>query len=439
MCDSFVSIIPGRKGQSVIFGKNSSREPNEAQALEYYPSQSFSTKKKVHCTYISIPQVRETNAILISRPFWMWGAEMGTNEHGVVIGNQPVFTKMPYKHSGGLTGMDIVRLALERSDSAEHALEMMISLLADYSQGGSCGYQNKKLSSHSSFIIADVNEAWILETAGDVWAAVKVKDDYALSNALTIGSEYDQAHPDLIETAKLHKLLKPGKEFNFAESFSERFHTRLSASRSRRKMTNDMLLHLAESGDINTAFDILRSHGEDPYNPANHMTPNSICLHAGNSITRNANTTASMVAHLRSDQDNLFWATATAAPCISVYKPVWMEGDVLPDLGPTPNGQFNSKSYWWYHERMHRAVLQNYSMADSFFPERDKLQSSFVKVAYRMKSKERFKYTCDTFKESRELTKQWWGVLKDQSNRNSTSFLFRKYWSKQNQAADLII
>ncbi|MBT6611794.1 MAG: acyl-coenzyme A:6-aminopenicillanic acid acyl-transferase, partial [Deltaproteobacteria bacterium] len=157
MCDTFVALPSVTSDRSVIFGKNSDREPNEAQALEYYPSRRYSNRaqEKTACTYITVPQVKETNAVLLSRPFWMWGAEIGANEKGVVIGNEAVFTKMPYSNSGGLTGMDMIRLALERSATSQQALETIVQLLADHGQGGICGYQDKKLVYHNSFIIAD--------------------------------------------------------------------------------------------------------------------------------------------------------------------------------------------------------------------------------------------------------------------------------------------
>jgi dipeptidase len=36
MCDTFVALPAVTPDGSVIFGKNSDREPNEAQALEYH-------------------------------------------------------------------------------------------------------------------------------------------------------------------------------------------------------------------------------------------------------------------------------------------------------------------------------------------------------------------------------------------------------------------
>lgn len=208
MCDTFVALPSITAAGSVVFGKNSDREPNEAQALEYYPARCHTVPAKVQCTYLAVPQAKETYAILIGRPFWMWGAEMGANEKGVVIGNEAVWTRMPLTKTSGLTGMDLLRLALERSATATNALETLVDLLAEFGQGGICGYEDKRMAYHNSFLIADPREAWVLETAADLWAAVKIKDYYSISNGLSIGEAFDESHPRLIENAR-QKVLKP--------------------------------------------------------------------------------------------------------------------------------------------------------------------------------------------------------------------------------------
>eukprot|EP00957_Ditylum_brightwellii_P116940 8920561-Ditylum_brightwellii.AAC.1 len=65
---------------------------------------------------------------------------MGANEHGVVGGNEAVSTLLSSEldtdvAAGGLLGMDLLRLALERGHTAREAMEVCIDLLETYGQG----------------------------------------------------------------------------------------------------------------------------------------------------------------------------------------------------------------------------------------------------------------------------------------------------------------
>ncbi len=93
MCDTLVALSEHTADGSVIFGKSSDRDPNEAQALEHHAARDWPAGADLRCTHVSIAQARHTRGVLISRPHWIWGAEMGANEHGVVIGNEAVFTR----------------------------------------------------------------------------------------------------------------------------------------------------------------------------------------------------------------------------------------------------------------------------------------------------------------------------------------------------------
>lgn len=138
-------------------------------------------------TWIEIPQAQRTYATAISRSWWMWGAEMGANERGVVIGNEAVFTKESLKGDLGLLGMDMLRLALERSATRGEATELIVSLLEAYGQVGPCSHENPGFSYHNSFLIADPGGATVLETAGKHWAVEEVEGPaLSISNGLTL-------------------------------------------------------------------------------------------------------------------------------------------------------------------------------------------------------------------------------------------------------------
>ncbi len=434
MCDTFVALPSATSDGSVIFAKNSDREANEAQALEYRPPADYPQGATTQCTYISIPQTAHTHAILISRPFWMWGAEMGTNEHGVVIGNEAVFTKLKVQKRDVLTGMDLLRLALERANTATEAKDVIIGLLEKYGQGGVCGYRDKSFTYHNSFLIAGQDGAWVLETAGKFWVAKKVAAYYAISNGLTIEDDYDDIHPEAMDFAQKKGWAKKGK--GFASAFSDTVYTYFSAARARAKCSMDFLQ--LSNGKITPgkAMAHLRSHYREPYHPASHWLSNSVCAHAGNPLTRHAaQTTGSLIAHLRPDNP-VFWVTGTPAPCLSSFKPVWFDRNVLPDIG-SPGDTFDDTTFWWAFEKLHRTALLDYtSRAPIIKGEQGRLEAEFIQKVYEEKAYG-FTVTAEAFRKSHALNEKLYGKIKDIPISGRTGFFYRRYWNKLNRQAGI--
>ena len=219
MCDSFVALADITLNKAVIFGKNSDRPNGECQDVIAISSRDYPSETILQCTYLNIPQVKHTFAVILSKPSWMWGTEMGANEQGVVIGNEAVWTTQSYGDTG-LLGMDLVRLGLERGESAAMALNVIVELLGEYGQGGNCA-EHFDLNYHNSFLIADKNEAWVLETAGEYWVAERITSGTrSISNNLSIHGGGDMRHPDLDCSSTETVKAKNNPGFDFARYFS---------------------------------------------------------------------------------------------------------------------------------------------------------------------------------------------------------------------------
>jgi hypothetical protein len=286
MCDCLLALAPATQSGRALFAKNSDRPPGEAQAIEWLPPRR--DDGDVKATYIAVPaHRRETVGALVSRPTWMWGAEHGVNAAGVAIGNATIYTTLdPRTAAPALTGMDLVRLGLERATTAADAMHVIIDLLERHGQGGS-GYADADHPYWSSFLIADADDGWVLETSGRAWASEQVGRTRATSNRTTI-FEFDAAnrHPG----QPVDTLVDP------------RWNASQRALAAEPVGLNDLKAHL-------------RSHaGVDGY---------SVCMH----VDGEQATTASLIAELPRGATPcahvlLGWA------CRSVYVPLFVGRDL---------------------------------------------------------------------------------------------------------------
>jgi len=354
VCDTLVALGNATRDGSVIFAKNSDRQPNEPHIMIHVPRKTYSQGSKLKCTYIEVEQVSETYEVLLLKPSWIWGAEMGANEFGLNIGNEAVFTKEP-QGEPKLLGMDLLRLALERCQNCQEALDLIIDLLARYGQGGNCGYE-KPFTYHNSFLIADCKSAWVLETAGEYWAAQKVSDIRCISNRLTIGADYDLAHPNLVGHAIAKGWCRSEQDFHFARCYSNPLITQFSGSAQRLDTCQTRLD--AEKGNITvqTMMDILRHH--EPriaHDPHAHSSLKSVCMHGG--FVVGDHTTGSYVASIN-DTLPTYWLTGSSTPCISTFKPYWLPTKAT---GPVFSEKEEEQAigFWKSREKFHHMVVHN--------------------------------------------------------------------------------
>lgn len=203
--DRFVDARPEVSGApaGTLFFKNSDRPAEEEHEVVSVPASTHPPGSMVQCTYITIPQAEATLAVVLSRPRWLWGCEMGANEMGVVGGNEAVGSALADELGSEprLLGMDLLRLALERGRTARQAVEVCCALLEAHGQGGGCEELDKSWTYENGFLFADASEAYVMETAGVRHWAVERLGAGAwrnISNGLSIRTQAHGLSKDIL-------------------------------------------------------------------------------------------------------------------------------------------------------------------------------------------------------------------------------------------------
>ena len=238
----------------------------------------------------------------------------------------------------------------------------------------------------------------MLETAGRRSATERVAGARAISNLLTI----------------------PG----FARENSDRVRTRVAAGAARLARTSALAEDAKSPADL---MAVLRDHGPGrrwPVYARSNGAMRAPCMHAGG-LVASSQTTASWVAELRPG-DCRHFATGTAAPCLSVFKPVRVDEPL--QLGPAPNDRFDAASLWWRHEALHRFLIGDPERAAGYLAERDALEARILSAP---------EPPAAAFALADALLRRWLERLRGQQRVDRRPLLVRRYWQKRDARAGL--
>ena len=415
----------------IIFAKNTDRQANEPLATRYVPAATHPVPSRLRTTYMDIEQVNETNACILFSPTNIFGAEMGFNAHGLVMGNEALFTKIPADRPR-LTGMDLVRLVLERCSSSEGGKNTLVRLLQRYGQGGNAAFTSS-FSYQNSFLIVDSREAWLIETVGTEYAAKRITSGIrTISNRISFGhlDTFDEHSPNLIKQAIDRGWCTSDADFHFGQcysgfSFNPKhlfdgwIKTTLASSEQRQCRSAALITNRSKLLTVADVFSVLRDHCACQDSPGHGLTTTHLCMHAAFGPIRFSQTTGALVSRLPTCSHQLatHYGTCTSLPCLSLFKPLWLDSSSLPlfsdDTLLNPTITYSSNNLWWNSEIMSRNVMKYYSeLIDELRSDRDRWEQEMLRTSHRLAtpmitSTERKNYSIHCFQQADQWILKW--------------------------------
>lgn len=358
-CDTVVALGRATVDGRTLLAHSSARPSGEGQSLSRTLGRAYPLGEVVQTQFLKLPQARQTYTVLGHQPAGLWGYTHGVNDQGVAIGHAVSRSKL-HGSQPGLTGTDLVRLALERSPTARHAVDLLTELIERHGQGlfPNCPAQ---VEGDSSLLVADPSEAYVLEAAGPFWVEQQVLEARALSNVSIVHQDWNRISRGL-STHAINQGWWPadGSKLDFASSVGD---DPIGQASGLRRWGRATLLLEEQSGHIDAAFlrRLLGDHYEGMHSEVNPLRgdsgPTTLCQHG---LRPPGQITAlSLVVQLHQEANHLQLAwCAFGPPCAGVFFPIVLEGEL-----PAPFTQDSSEpgleSLWWRIRRLNEQLRRD--------------------------------------------------------------------------------
>ncbi|MEG0377227.1 MAG: hypothetical protein RR614_01995, partial [Eubacterium sp.] len=305
---------------------------------------------------------------------------------------------------------------------------VILGLLEKYGQGGNCGFYAPGFY-HNAFLITDTENAWVLETAGEYWAAEKVKGIRTISNTMTV-HQYDRIHEGTIANAVAKGYCKSEADFDFTEAYLDKTEKWTGSGIDRQCKTNAVLNADAGKVDTETMLRALRSHNVENYWENSFASP---CMHAG--ANGDAHSSASMIAITRPDGKSTYWGTNMSIPCIAPYKPFWFDA-FADDLVFPYDKQEEAMDAWLYREDINRAFVDGRIDEETYKKELYAMENDWIVRCAAVEDKDaatRKVFAEAVSKEEKAFIDKWTAIAKQAASAPKGDAAYQDVWKEWNE------
>ena len=371
------TIVVGKnltRDQCIIFAHNEDMGNLSVGRLWHVPAKTYPKGSTLWVPYETISSPQTTFA------YWASGnpkaskglgtsAELlpydsvlvGLNERGVTMACNWAHSREANLEKVGIRRYAMRQLILEQAPTARHGVALIGKFIETYGQADWGGLV---------YVLADPDEAWVVETTTNHWVAKRIGDDeiWVTANRFKLGADYDLSSKGLVEDAAKNGWYDPKEgQFHFAESYGEPSKMNQGYDQDREDRVLEMLRE--RKGRISTEdlFSVLR----DRYEGTDKFTapqPFEVWREEINKFPKlhraiNTNITqSSSVVLLRKEAvfGPVMWY-AMATPASSGYFPVYARGKQIPASFSNNESTRSDGSAWWTFRLLQQLMDVNYT------------------------------------------------------------------------------